>query len=44
MEYRAPDKKKFVVTLEAGSALVRHLALNPLSHCQQKPAGEALTF
>lgn len=30
MEYRAPDKKIFVVTSESGSALVRHLALNPL--------------
>jgi hypothetical protein len=30
MEYRAPDKKTFVVTSESGSALVRHLALNPL--------------
>lgn len=30
MEYRAPDKKTFVVTSESGSVLVRHLALNPL--------------
>jgi hypothetical protein len=30
MEYRAPDKKTFVVTSEAGSGLIRHLALNPL--------------
>jgi hypothetical protein len=30
MEYRAPDKKKFVVTSEKGSALVRRLALNAL--------------
>jgi hypothetical protein len=30
MEYRAPDKKSFATTLESGSALVRHLALNPL--------------
>ena len=30
MEYRAPDKKSFVVTSEAGSGLIRHLALNPL--------------
>ena len=30
MEYRAPDQKKFVVTSEKGSALVRHLALNAL--------------
>lgn len=30
MEYRAPDKKTFVVASEKGSGLVRHLALNPL--------------
>jgi hypothetical protein len=30
MEFRAPDKKTFVVTSENGSGLVRHLALNPL--------------
>ena len=30
MEYRAPDKKTFVVTSEKGSGLIRHLALNPL--------------
>jgi hypothetical protein len=30
MEYRAPDKKTFIVTSERGSTLVRHLALNPL--------------
>ena len=30
MEYRAPDRKKFVVTSERGSGLIRHLALNPL--------------
>ena len=30
MEYRAPDKKTFVVTSEVGSGLVRHLALHPL--------------
>jgi hypothetical protein len=30
MEYRAPDKKTFVVTSERGSVLVRHMALNPL--------------
>ena len=30
MEYRAPDKKSFVVTSESGSALVRRLALKPL--------------
>jgi hypothetical protein len=30
MEYRAPDKKTFVMTSESGSGLVRRLALNPL--------------
>src|SRR5580700_9950239 len=30
MEYRAPDKKTFVVTSEEGSGLVRRMALNPL--------------
>lgn len=30
MEFRAPDKKAFTVTSEAGSGLVRHMALNPL--------------
>jgi len=30
MEYRAPDKKTFVVTSEAGSGLIRRLALTPL--------------
>ena len=30
MEYRAPDKKTFVVTSEEGSGLIRHMALNPL--------------
>ena len=30
MEYRAPDQKKFVVTSEKGSVLVRRLALNAL--------------
>jgi len=30
MEFRAPDKKTFVVTSENGSGLIRHLALNPL--------------
>jgi hypothetical protein len=30
MEYRAPDQKKFVITFEKGSALVRRLALNAL--------------
>jgi hypothetical protein len=30
MEYRAPDKLTFVTTSEAGSGLVRRLALNPL--------------
>jgi outer membrane lipoprotein-sorting protein len=30
MEYQAPDQKKFMVTSEKGSGLVRRLALNPL--------------
>jgi hypothetical protein len=30
MEYRAPDQKKFVVTSEGGSGLIRRMALNPL--------------
>jgi hypothetical protein len=30
MEFRAPDKKTFVVTSESGSGLIRRLALNPL--------------
>jgi len=30
MEFRAPDKKTFIVTSENGSGLIRHMALNPL--------------
>jgi hypothetical protein len=30
MEFRAPDQKRFVVTSEAGSGLIRRMALNPL--------------
>jgi hypothetical protein len=30
MEYRAPDKKSFVVASEGGSGIIRHLALNSL--------------
>jgi hypothetical protein len=30
MEFRAPDKKTFVVTSENGSGVIRRLALNPL--------------
>jgi hypothetical protein len=30
MEFRAPDKKTFVVTSEGGSGLIRRLALSPL--------------
>lgn len=30
MEYHAPDKKSFTVTLESGSTVIRHLALKPL--------------
>jgi Outer membrane lipoprotein-sorting protein len=38
MEYQAPDRKTFVVTSEEGSALVRHLALNPLIASEIKAA------
>ena len=30
MEYHTPDKKKFVITSESGSGLVRRMALNPV--------------
>jgi hypothetical protein len=30
MEFRAPDKKNFVVTSETGSGVIRRMALNPL--------------
>ena len=30
MEFRAPDKKTFIVTSETGSGLIRRMALNPL--------------
>jgi hypothetical protein len=30
MEYRAPDKKTFVIASEGGSGIIRHLALNSL--------------
>jgi hypothetical protein len=30
MEFRAPDQKKFVVTTEGGSGIIRRMALNPL--------------
>jgi hypothetical protein len=30
MEFRAPDRKTFVVTSESGSGLIRHKALTPL--------------
>jgi hypothetical protein len=30
MEFLAPDKKTFTINSEAGSSLVRHMALNPL--------------
>ena len=30
MEFRAPDRKRFAVTFEKGSGLIRRLALNPL--------------
>jgi hypothetical protein len=37
MEYCAPDQKKFAVTSEKGSVLVRRLALNALSPVRSKP-------
>jgi hypothetical protein len=40
MEYRAPDKKTFATTSESGSALVRHLALNPLIASEIDAANE----
>lgn len=39
MEYRAPDKKTFVVTSEGGSGLIRHMALNPLIASEIATAG-----
>ena len=38
MEFRAPDKKSFVVTSEAGSAIVRRLALNALIAGEEQAA------
>jgi len=38
MEYRAPDRKKFVTTSESGSGLVRRLALNPLINSEIEAA------
>ena len=38
MEFRAPDKKTFIVTSENGSVLIRHLALNPLIESEIKAA------
>ena len=38
MEFRAPDKKTFVVTSEKGSGLIRHLALNPLINSEIETA------
>jgi hypothetical protein len=39
MEYHAPDKKTFVVISEAGSGIVRRLALDPLIASEVKAAG-----
>jgi len=38
MEFRAPDKKTFIVTSEKGSGLIRHLALNPLINSEIETA------
>lgn len=39
MQFRAPDTKTFAITSEQGSAIVRHLALNPLIDSEIKAAG-----
>jgi outer membrane lipoprotein-sorting protein len=39
MKYRAPDSKEFVITTEAGSGLVRSLALKPLIATEIRAAG-----
>jgi hypothetical protein len=39
MEYRAPDKKTFVVTSEEGSGLIRRMALDPLIASEIAAAG-----
>jgi len=38
MEFFSPDKKAFTVTSEAGSGLVRHMALNPLINSEIEAA------
>ena len=38
MEFFSPDKKGFTVTSEAGSGLVRHMALNPLINSEIEAA------
>lgn len=38
MEFLAPDKKTFTVNSEAGSGLVRHMALNPLINSEIEAA------
>jgi len=38
MEFSSPDKKAFTVTSEAGSGLVRHMALNPLINSEIEAA------
>jgi hypothetical protein len=38
MEYVAPDKKTFTITSEAGSEMVRHMALNPLLNSEIQAA------
>jgi hypothetical protein len=38
MEFLSPDKKAFTVTSESGSAVVRHMALNPLINSEIETA------
>jgi hypothetical protein len=38
MEFLSPDKKTFTITSESGSALVRHMALNPLINSEIEAA------
>jgi hypothetical protein len=38
MEFSSPDKKAFTVTSEAGSGVVRHMALNPLINSEIEAA------
>ncbi len=38
MEFRAPEQKRFVVTSESGSGLIRRMALNPLINSEIEAA------